>query len=288
MRYMINSKTKQHVIVNDDYVAGGVWVIKDTDSEGWIKHTGKECPLPDDVLCDTKWDDGQGGPRVAAYHWKWHDPSITHYRPIIAEKVQEPEPTKLNSPRRCSRCFTDDMSKHHPHCPDRVCAARSVLPPQYDPADLEYEKQRAEKEAERKHMEIKEAELKRMMLLDRLKAAHKAAQTIPDLEAELRKVLGSMGYDLVARSPFVEPEAAVETTQDKVIAGALFDLLGFLTTRDKPTSFGATRNASPAVELLQEWANKRGLDLDGADVEGWHSRPSKDNAEHDNKYAAEW
>lgn len=62
-----------------------------------------------------------------------------------------------------------------------------------------------------------------------------------------------------------EPEAA----QDRVIAGALFDFLGFLTTRDKPTSFGATRNASPAVKLLQEWANKRGLDLDGADVEGW-------------------
>ena len=62
-----------------------------------------------------------------------------------------------------------------------------------------------------------------------------------------------------------EPEAA----QDKVIAGALFDFLGFLTTRDKPTAFGATRNASPAVKLLQEWANKRGLDLDGADVEGW-------------------
>jgi len=205
MKYLINRKTKEHKVLIDDMVwCHDDWQLVGADSEGWIAHTGKECPLPDDVMCDTKWDDGQGGPRVAAYHWKWHDPSITHYRPILTEKVQEPEPTKLNSPRRCSRCFTDDMGKHHPHCPDRVGAARSVLPPQYDPADLEYEKQRAEKEAERKHMEIKEAELKRMMLLDRLKAAHKAAQTIPDLEAELREVLGSMGYDLVARNPFVE------------------------------------------------------------------------------------
>jgi hypothetical protein len=47
-------------------------------------------------------------------------------------------------------------------------------------------------------------------LLKRLQAAHEAAQTIPDLEAKLREVLGSMGYDLVSRSPFVEPEAAVE------------------------------------------------------------------------------
>lgn len=68
-----------------------------------------------------------------------------------------------------------------------------------------------------------------------------------------------------------EPEAA----QDKVIAGALFDFLGFLTTRDKPTAFGATRNASPAVELLKEWADKRGLDLEDADVENFHSRPAK-------------
>jgi hypothetical protein len=42
-------------------------------------------------------------------------------------------------------------------------------------------------------------------VLKRLEAAHEAAQKIPDLEAELRDVLGRMGYDLVARDPFVEP-----------------------------------------------------------------------------------
>jgi hypothetical protein len=41
-------------------------------------------------------------------------------------------------------------------------------------------------------------------IISRLKSAHEAAQTIPDLLAELREVLGSMGYDVVARSPFVE------------------------------------------------------------------------------------
>jgi hypothetical protein len=51
-------------------------------------------------------------------------------------------------------------------------------------------------------------------LLKRLEAAHEAAQSIPELEAELREVLGSMGYDLVARNPFVEPESATETPQD--------------------------------------------------------------------------
>lgn len=67
-------------------------------------------------------------------------------------------------------------------------------------------KRLAEREAERKHMEIKEAELKRMMLLDRLKAAHEHAQQIPDLEKELREVLAGMGYTFGKLSPFVEPE----------------------------------------------------------------------------------
>jgi hypothetical protein len=39
-------------------------------------------------------------------------------------------------------------------------------------------------------------------LLNRLEAVHEAARQIPDLEAQLRHVLGSMGYDLVVRSPF--------------------------------------------------------------------------------------
>lgn len=61
-------------------------------------------------------------------------------------------------------------------------------------------------------------------LLARLKSAHEAAQSIPDLLAELRDVLGSMGYDVVARNPFVErtdaesgvveSESGTETPQD--------------------------------------------------------------------------
>ena len=148
MKYLVDKKTKEH----RPYYGGSIEWAEDqgldivrADSEGWIAHTGDVCPLPDDVLCDTKWENWQGGPRMAAGHWKWRDPSITHYRPILAEKAQEPEPVVKES-------FTTG-------------------------------------------------------LLDRLKAAHAQAQTIPDLEAELREVLGSMGYDLVTRSPFFETEA---------------------------------------------------------------------------------
>lgn len=60
--------------------------------------------------------------------------------------------------------------------------------------------------------------------------------------------------------------------QDAVIAGALFDLMGFLTTLDEPVALGSTEEAAIAVELLQCWAAKRGLNLDGADVKGWKDR----------------
>ena len=47
-------------------------------------------------------------------------------------------------------------------------------------------------------------------LLAALEHAHKIAQTIPDLERQLKDFLDGIGYDLVARSPFVETEAAAE------------------------------------------------------------------------------
>lgn len=56
---------------------------------------------------------------------------------------------------------------------------------------------------------------------------------------------------------------------DGAISGALFDFAGFLTTLDAPVRFGSTEEAAPMVELLQEFAKKRGLSLDDADVMCW-------------------
>lgn len=63
--------------------------------------------------------------------------------------------------------------------------------------------------------------------------------------------------------------------ESSVIAGALFDFIGFLTTRDKNTTFGVTSLAAPAVDLLSQWAETRKLHLDGADVKGWQDRICK-------------
>lgn len=59
----------------------------------------------------------------------------------------------------------------------------------------------------------------------------------------------------------------------EIIAGALFDFAGFLTSlpKERAVTFSGSHNASPAVTLLTEWAKKRGLQLDEAQVSGWAS-----------------
>lgn len=196
MKYLVNRVTKEHfpyngsrkhgekAVENGDY---SLYVIE-ADSEGWIPHTGTECPLPDDVRCDIKCVDEKASLQARnANQWSWNKTNcftdITHYRPILTEA--EPRPTAetyLNAAEKIleskrDKLYTKEGGKAEPS-------------PDYDPRSVSFN------------------------LLKRLQAAHEAAQTIPDLEAQLREVLAGMGYDLVARSPFVEPEAAVETEQD--------------------------------------------------------------------------
>jgi len=88
-----------------------------------------------------------------------------------------------------------------------------------------------------------------------------------DINAEFHAAYAAM-LDAAPTPPSVAPGDA----QDAVIAGALFDLMGFLTTLDEPVALGSTEEAAIAVELLQRWAAKRGLNLDDADVKGWNER----------------
>lgn len=63
------------------------------------------------------------------------------------------------------------------------------------------------------------------------------------------------------------PQAA--PTSSQAVAGALFDFLGYLTSSDERWTFSSRDDASPAVRALQQWAEKRGLSLDDADVPNW-------------------
>lgn len=64
-------------------------------------------------------------------------------------------------------------------------------------------------------------------------------------------------------------EACRRSSIHAVIAGALFDFIGYLTTRPEPLTVGSSSECTPALELLEAWAGDRGLELDYAAVQGW-------------------
>jgi hypothetical protein len=62
-----------------------------------------------------------------------------------------------------------------------------------------------------------------------------------------------------------------EPVAHSVVAGALFDFMGWLTSRDKRLTLSSTDEAGPAVEAITEFAKMRGLSLDDAQVEHWQA-----------------
>lgn len=60
-----------------------------------------------------------------------------------------------------------------------------------------------------------------------------------------------------------------EPVAHAVIAGVLFDFMGWLTSRSKRLVLSASDEASPAVKVIEEFAKMRGLSLDDAKVKDW-------------------
>ena len=54
------------------------------------------------------------------------------------------------------------------------------------------------------------------------------------------------------------------------ISGALFDFLGYLTTREETIKVGSKENVVPLIELFSEWAKLRELDTNYSDVLNWN------------------
>lgn len=65
----------------------------------------------------------------------------------------------------------------------------------------------------------------------------------------------------------VAPQATV--LPEEIIAGALFDFMGFLTTRNEVITLSSHHEAGPAVEALRAFADKRQFNLDEAKVADW-------------------
>ncbi len=64
-------------------------------------------------------------------------------------------------------------------------------------------------------------------------------------------------------------EARDEPVAHSVVAGALFDFMGWLTSREKRLILSSVDEASPAVEAITEFAKKRNLSLKYAEVGYW-------------------
>jgi hypothetical protein len=64
-----------------------------------------------------------------------------------------------------------------------------------------------------------------------------------------------------------------EPVAHSVIAGALFDFMGWLTSRKERIVLSSADNASPAVEAITEFSKMRNLSLNDAKVQDWHTHP---------------
>ena len=62
-----------------------------------------------------------------------------------------------------------------------------------------------------------------------------------------------------------------EPVAHAVIVGALFDFMGWLTTRKERLVLSSTDNASPAADATKDFAEMRGLSLDDARVQDWQN-----------------
>ena len=70
-----------------------------------------------------------------------------------------------------------------------------------------------------------------------------------------------------------------------MIAGALFDFMGWLTSRPKRIMLSSADEASPAVDAIKDFANMRGLSLDDAQVQTWQEALAQPQQE---PVACEW
>ena len=64
-----------------------------------------------------------------------------------------------------------------------------------------------------------------------------------------------------------------------VIAGALFDFMGWLTTRKERLILSSTDDASPAADAIKVFAEMRGLSLNDARVQDWQNYTTQQQAE---------
>ena len=62
------------------------------------------------------------------------------------------------------------------------------------------------------------------------------------------------------------------TNTRKVVSGALYDFLGYLSTLKADLTVGGSHNVLPLFDHFKIWATKRNLNIKDADVENWNGK----------------
>ena len=93
----------------------------------------------------------------------------------------------------------------------------------------------------------------------------------PEMQPCAGRNCGSTNPNLHSAECFEDYEKAtgMSSVEHAVIAGALFDFMGWLTSRKERIVLSSADNASPAVEAITEFTKMRGLSLADARVNDW-------------------
>jgi hypothetical protein len=61
-------------------------------------------------------------------------------------------------------------------------------------------------------------------------------------------------------------------SNNRMISGAIYDFLGYLTTLSPPIVVGSSEDCTIPLDKFMEWAQERGLDIRNADVFDWTAK----------------
>jgi len=99
-------------------------------------------------------------------------------------------------------------------------------------------------------------------------ACKRPAPPPPECKTEAEQTAYAFGWWKALESVRTE-QPAQESVAHTVIAGALFDFMGYLTSRKERIVLSAADDTAPAADAIRDFATKRGLSLDDAQVREW-------------------
>jgi len=103
-------------------------------------------------------------------------------------------------------------------------------------------------------------------MTDLRQAAQQALEALENIDRAMPFPVGKKVITAL-REALAQP--AQEPVAHTVIAGALFDFMGYLTSCKERIVLSASDDAAPAADAIRDFAKKRGLSLDDAQVREW-------------------